>query len=77
MKLFTLILIIFPFAALSQWQTLDGPNTNPQCEGVFQLNGHLILSGYCATFASSNAGAGAMLRASNDTDAFIEADAEM
>lgn len=57
MKLFTLILIIFPFAALSQWQTLDGPNTNPQCEGVFQLNGHLMLSGYCATFASSNAGA--------------------
>ena len=29
------------------------------------------------TTASSNAGAAAMLRASNDTDAFIEADAEM
>ncbi len=59
MKNLLLVLLSFccsQFLMAQEWVTLDGPNSRPACNGVFELNGSYFLSGTCATFISNDQG---------------------
>jgi len=55
--LFALLILLNCQTGFSQeWKTLDGPNSRPSCNGVFDINGQYFLLGTCATFSSDDQG---------------------